>query len=109
MTAPELKKMMSSWKSQKEQLDLLETTIKTEVLKRESTFETDDATATFRKGTRKFNYECDTVVMSAPLQLVEVHTKVVSKIDWKAICSTLKIKDIPFTQSDPTVSLKVKK
>jgi len=105
MDAKELERMMAVWKRQKEQLDLLETTITAEILKREKSFEVEGVKAAFRKGARKFDYAF--ISDKAEPALVEKHTKVVEKTDWAKVCKELKITDIPFTQADPTVSLKL--
>ena len=109
MDRSELTKLMLKWESIKRQLDEIEEAIIDSVLQIEETVEVGNVRASYSAGRKRYDYQG--VGSDAPAVLVAKYTKTVEQIDWRAlVMDGMQVsKDrIPFVQSDPTVTLKIR-
>lgn len=111
MNASELARLMLYWEDQKKGLTRTEERIKEAVLELGETVDTGNVRASYSKGRRKFDY-LQAVAEQPKLAEADVtkFTTVIpqtEKVDWKAVCKHFGIKDIPFTQSEPGVTVKL--
>jgi len=105
MDASELAKQMLRWEQVRRQLDEIEAAIKDSVLEIGKTQTVGNVRASYSKGRKTYdyktaidgrNFESDALV---PFETVEV--------DYRAACKALGVDDVPFTQSAPSVSVKL--
>jgi len=103
-----LAKWMLEWERKKRELDELEEAIRDTVLQLEETVEVGNIKAQYRKGRKSYDYEA--VGADAPPSLVKAYTKVTEKVYWRdLVLDGMQIAQdtVPFTVSDPSVSLKL--
>jgi len=103
-----LAKLMLEWEQKKRELDELETAIEDSVLQLEETQQVGNVKASYYGGRKRYDYK--TVGEDAPASLQESYTKTTVKVDWRNLVLEGMAVDkakIPFTQSDPSVSLKL--
>ena len=109
MNANELAGKMLTWGQKHAELALLTAEIETAVLELGKTQNVGNIRATYSGGRKRYDYEAavyafhDGIVATDPFA-TETITRVV---DWRAYCLYDGIKDIPFTQSEPSVTVKV--
>jgi len=109
LTASELANLMLQWEAQKQILEDIEEAIKTEVLAVGKTVDAGNVRASYSKGRRTFDYTLGgKIIETAPRTIIAEHTVNIEKIDWKAVCEDMQIADIPFTTTEPSVTLKLK-
>ena len=101
-----LAKMMLDWELLRLKLDKLEAQIKYGVLELGKTQTVGNVRATYSRGRRTYDYRAaiDAAGYDSPSQLAPWR-KVT--YDYRQACKELKIDDIPFTQGEPSVSVKL--
>jgi hypothetical protein len=108
MEASELASKMLEWERKKRELDALEDEIVQAVLAVGKTQTVGNVRATYSGGRKSYDYQAAAdghpMVSDAT---VELFTVVTSRVDWKKICEHAGIDDVPFTQSEPSVTLKM--
>ena len=105
----QLAKLMLRWESIKQELDEIEGYIVDSVLRIEETVEVGNVRASYSAGRKRYNYQ--DVGSDAPTSLVAEYTKTVEQTDWRALVMDgmqMSKDQIPFVQSDPTVTLKIR-
>lgn len=110
MNATELAKAMIEYEELQRKLDVLGDQIKATVLELGKTQTVGNLTASYSGGRKSYDYE--TAAVESPLvdeTLIVSYTteKIVKSTDYRTLCADLKI-EAPFTQSDPSVTLKIK-
>ena len=64
--------------------------------------------ATYRKGRKKYDYKAGANKYPLNETLIEKYTTIPEpRIDWRKICEHAEIKDVPFSISEPSVSVKL--
>ena len=108
MDASELAKMMLDWEKMRRRLDELEEAIRDSVLEIGTTQTVGNVRATYSKGRKSYNYreaaDGHPMVSEATIGLF---TKSTPRTDWRGICKHAGIDDVPYTQGDPSVSVKL--
>lgn len=84
--------------------DELEAEIRKEVAEMASTVEIDGIKATYSEGRKTYKYE-DAGKAHADEHIICKHTKPVT--DWRAVCKDAGLINVPFTQGEPSVSIKI--
>lgn len=99
---------MLEWERKRQELDELERRIKDAVMVLGKTQTVGNVRATYSKGRRSFDYQAaaDGRVNEETVNLF-TEIKTVVSTDWKGICEHVGIDDVPFTQGNPSVSLKL--
>jgi len=92
---------MLEWERKRQELDELERRIKDAVMVLGKTQTVGNVRATYSKGRRSFDYQ------AAADGNLFTEIKTVVSTDWKGICEHVGIDDVPFTQGNPSVSLKL--
>ena len=109
MDATELAKTMLEWQEAQAKADLLKMDIEAAVLELGKTQTVGNVRASYSAGRKSYDYRKvieDALEHNLLLpQAVEVFAE--TKIDYTAACKAFGFKDIPFTQSAPSVSLKI--
>jgi len=108
MNASELAKQMLLWEQKRRELDDLEASIKTMVLEVGKTQTVGNVRASYRKGAKRYDYKaaCDDYELTDE----EIETFSTVQIDWRRVATELRglSKDeLPYSQSDPSVSIKL--
>lgn len=105
MDASELAQRMLEWENLKKTLDILTKAIEEAVLELGETQTVGNVRASYSQGRKTYDYKSAIEQASIePNALVPFQTV---NIDYRAACDNLKIADIPFTQSPPTVTVKL--
>lgn len=111
MNASELASKMLEWEQKKRELDALTAEIEAAVLEVQQTQTVGNVRATYSGGRKSYDYESAVLSRNnaedAPV--LQAHTVTVLQVQWKAVCDALGIVDIPFTQSEPSVTVKLLK
>ena len=107
-----LAQMMLDWEAAKARLDELSVLIEDDVLKIGKTQTVGNVRASFSKGRRSFDYEAGAkdhpMVSDATLSLFTVVPETPAPyVDWRGVCKHAGIYDVPFTQGDPKVTVKL--
>lgn len=102
----QLAKMMLDWEAYRRHLDEIETAIKDTVLQIGKTQTVGFVRASYSKGRKKYDYQGAVVVADLGNDALVPFEKV--STDYRAACKALSI-EVPFTQSDPSVSVKLLK
>jgi len=108
-----LAQKMLDWRTKRLQLDQLEFQIKQSVLRMEKTQVVGNVRATYTKGRKTYDYEgrCSNLSLgderSAEQVEVVIARHTVPKTNWNKVCKELELKAVPYTQSKPSVSLKL--
>lgn len=101
-----LAQTMLQWERAKKQLDDIETAIQDAVLQIGKTQTVGNVRASYSKGRKSYDYQAAAdghpMVSSATIELFTT-----PKVDWRGICKRVGIDDVPFTQSEPNVSVKL--
>ena len=86
--------------------DLIAEGIKAEVLALGKTQVVGNVRATWKAGRKTYDYQAAAQQL-ASIEIIEAHT--VPQTDWRKVCETAQIKPdiIPFTQSEPSVTVKL--
>lgn len=111
MNPSDLAFLMLRWEGQKATLARTERDIKKAVLKLGKTVNTGNVRASYSGGRKKYDYrEAADGHPMVPDVTVGLFTTVIpqtEKVDWRGICKHAGIEDIPFTQSEPSVTIKL--
>ena len=105
MNASELATKMLEWEQKKTELDELEANIKVAVLDIGKTQTVGNVRATYSAGRKTFKYQ-DAANAHPDVDQTLIDAYTTPKIDWRGICKRFEIEP-PFTQSSPTVSVKL--
>lgn len=105
MNASELAAKMLEWEQAKRQLDTLTAEIQEAVLEIGQTQTVGNVRASYSAGRKSYNYE--TAIEAADLSPGSLGPFEVVTVDWRAACKGLGITDVPFAQSEPSVSVKL--
>ena len=105
MNARELALAMLDWEQLKREADELVKEIQAAVLKIGKTQTVGYVRASYSKGRKSYNYK--EAAQDVPPSIVRAHTTLTEIIDWCGICQDENIADIPVTQSNPRVTLKL--
>ncbi len=100
---------MLQWERLRYQLDELEAEIKTAVLKLGRTQTVGNVRATYSNGRKTYDYRsaAETALDSGlPAATVAFAAHEKTTYDYLAICKELDLTDLPFTQGQPSVSIK---
>jgi len=103
-----LAEWMLKWERKKRELDELETAIHDTILQLGETVEVGNVKAQYRQGRKSYDYEA--VGSDASDALREQFTKTMVKVDWRKLVLDgmgIEQNQIPFTESDPSVSIKL--
>ena len=103
-----LARQMLRWREWQAGADELAAAIRGTVLQLGETVTTGTIRATFRKGRKSYDYAG--AAASGPKldpDVIERHTKTITKTDWRKVCNDEQLADIPYTESNPSVTLKV--
>lgn len=114
MNSSELAASMLKWEKDRRELDILEADIKAAVLRLGGTQTVGSVRASYSRGRKSYDYvavyndvistgSADDVVKLQALRIEHSATKT----NWRAVCKSAGIDDVPFTQGDPSVSLKL--
>lgn len=101
--ASHLAQLMLKWERLRYELDEVEAEIKAMVLEIGKTQTVGNVRASYSGGRKRYNYEAAGIY--APPDVINRHTKPAT--DWRSVCRDAKISDIPFTQSKPSVRVKI--
>lgn len=109
MNASELARLMLYWEDQKKGLATTEARIKEAVLELGQAVDTGNVRASYSGGRKKYDYEeaAGGMVSDATIRVFTSVIPQTEKIDWRGICEKAGIEDIPFTQSEPSVTVKL--
>ena len=115
MDATELAKKMLEWQEAQAKADLLEMDIEAAVLELGKTQNVGNVRATYSAGRKSYDYESafndawasETDELGRENFLHVKSCNAIVRTDYKAACDMLTITDIPFTQSAPSVTLKI--
>ena len=107
-----LAEMMLEWEKVKARLDELSVLIEDDVLKIGKTQTVGNVRASYSKGRRSFDYEAGAkdhpMVSDSTVKLFTVVPETpLPYVDWRGICKHAGIDDVPFTQGDPSVTVKL--
>ena len=107
MDKNELAQKMLEWGQRNAELAQLTAEIESAVLELGKTQNVGNVRASYSGGRKSYRY--NEAGQTAPPATIEQYTKVVTtqSVDWKAVCADAGITDIPFTQSEPSVTVKV--
>jgi hypothetical protein len=105
----ELAKMMLQWEKLQNRADELKAAIVDSVLQLEETVTAGNVKATYYRGRKSYDYSA--VGQDAPQALKDKYTEAPApKTDWRKLVVEgmgIDASQIPFTQSDPSVSLRI--
>ena len=105
MDNSELAKLMLDWEQAQTQADALKLKIQDAVLALGKTQTVGNVRATYSQGRKSYDYETGAVEHPAfTLDIATQHSKMV--VDWRTVCKELGAQ-APFTQSDPSVTIKL--
>lgn len=111
MNASVLAELMLKWETRKGWLDETEAEIKKAVLKLGKAADTGNVRASYSTGRKRYDYQDaadgHVMVSRATVGLFTTVIPETEKVDWRGICKHAGIEDIPFTQSEPSVTVKL--
>ena len=113
MNATELATKMLEWELGRRALDALAEKIEAAVLEIGKTQTVGNARAAYSGGRKSYDYreaaDGHRLANKATVGLFTTTIPATAKVDWRGICLHAGIEDIPFTQSEPKVTLKLLK
>lgn len=111
MNASELAVEMLKWERLKKRLGTLTEQIQAAVLDTEVTQTVGNVRASYSRGRKKYDYQeaadGHKMVSKATIGLFTEFIPGTIRINWRNICKHVGIEDIPFTQAEPSVSVKL--
>lgn len=111
MDATELAVKMLEWGKLQQEASTLAAEIEMAVLEIGKTQTVGNVRASYSKGRKRYNYQeaadGHTMVSEATLRLFTTIIPQTESVDWRGICKHAGVEDIPFTQSDPSVTVKL--
>lgn len=105
MNASELAMQVLVWETKQREADALAEIIKVAVLEGGKTVTVGNASASYSGGRRNYDYQDAAWDVSS--SVVKDHTETREIIDWRAVCEDGDVGSIPFTQSEPKVTMKL--
>lgn len=108
MDKSELALKLLEWEERRRVLDALEEEIKTAVLELGQSQQVGNVKAAYSGGRKQYDYEA--VGADAPPSMVAAYTKTTEKVYWRdLVLEGLGVDqaEIPYSQSDPSVSLRL--
>ena len=105
MNASELAHVMLEWEAAQKIADELANVIKEYVLEAGKTQTVGNVRATYSAGRKSHDYEGAWLMYSGGRTPPDDYAKVTW--DWRKACVDAGLKEVPFSQSEPTVSLKI--
>lgn len=106
MDSSELAAMMLTWERMRRELDSLEMEIKTAVLEIRKTQTVGNVRASYSAGRKSYDY-LDVARGHPMVSEATIDLFTTSKIDWRGICQHVGIDDVPYTQGEPSVTIKL--
>jgi hypothetical protein len=106
MDASELAQKMLAWEQAKRALDALTAEIEMAVLEIGKTQTVGNVRATYNQGRRTFLYETAAMLAEPDADIVQRYTTTKTVTDWKTVCEAIGC-DVPFTQGEPSVTVKM--
>ena len=104
----ELAARMLEWEETQRKADALKTVIETEVLALGKTQNVGNVRASYSGGRKSYDYEARLLFADeATLMPWTTEIPATVRVDYRAACKGLGIEDVPFTQSEPSVSVKL--
>ena len=111
MDATELAVNMLKWERLARKMDALATEIKVAVLDIGKTQTVGNVRASYNKGRTRYDYQAAAdghkMVSEATVSVFTTIVPQTKKVDWRSICMHVGIMDIPFTQAEPSVTIKL--
>jgi hypothetical protein len=114
VSSRELAEMMLRWEDLQAEIAQLEDNIKAAVLRAGASQQVGRVKARFSKGRKSYQYEdLARKALAAreedPEAVISAFTEVKTRVDWRAMVADLGYKqdEIPYTQSDPRVTIKL--
>jgi len=105
---------MLAWETRYGRLMDIQGKIEQAILELEDTVVTGNVIAKYNKGRKSYKYQdafeallAETNDRDTLLSVVEANTVMKPSISWKPVCQELDIKDIPVTQGEPSVSVRL--
>ena len=105
MDASKLAAKMLEWEQAKRALDALTAEIQEAVLEIGQTQTVGNVRASYSAGRKTYDYEAGFEATGYPEETLNVFRT--TTVDYRAACKELNIQDVPFTQSEPSVSVKL--
>lgn len=106
MDPSELARLMLEWEMLERKISILETRIKNAVLEQGESLTVGNVRASYYSGRKSYDYQA--AAKDAPQDIVAAFTTTPApRVDWKGICEHLGKDEIPFTQSAPSVKVKL--
>lgn len=108
MNESTLAKLMLDWERKRRELDEMEAAIRDSVLQLKESRAVGNVRATYYGGRKSYDYK--SVGKDAPPSLVESYTKTTTRTYWRDLVLDgmgIDKEQIPFTQSKPSVKLKL--
>jgi len=103
-----LAELMLKWEKAKQYADELEVAIRDAVLDLGKTQTVGNVRATYSAGRKAYDYEgAARGHRFVTAGQVELFSKTSVTVDWRGICGHVGIEDIPYTQSEPSVTVKL--
>ena len=101
---------MLEWEKIKGQLDALTKEIQGAVMEIKTTHNVGNVRATYSQGRKSYEYSTAILRAQITTEQLKPFTKTIpatSVVDFRTACKELKIEDIPFTQPEPSVTVKL--
>ena len=108
MNNSELAMKMLEWEQMRNRLSAIEKEIQDAVLALGKTQTAGNVRATFSNGRKTYDYESAASFHPMFNEATRaLFTQTIEKVDWKAICEHMGVDDLPFTQTEPSVTVKL--
>lgn len=105
MDMSELAMKMLEWEAKKRVLDKLEDEIKATVLEIGKTQTVGNVRASYNSGRKTYDYEGAAKSATIDDEVIRVYSEI--RVDWRSVCAVAEITDIPYSESEPSVSLRI--
>lgn len=107
MNPSEMARKMLEWEKLQRQADALAAEIEATVLEIRQTQTVGNVRVTYSAGRRTFDYK--TAAQRVQRKVIAAHTVTKIITDWRAVCQTAEITDVPYTQAPPSAKIKLLK
>ena len=108
MNATELAIEMLKWEELKQQLNETEERIVRAVMDIGKTQTVGNVRASYSGGRKSYDYQAAATRLNISEETIGQFTTIPApRIDWRGICTYVDAKEIPYTMSDPSVSVKM--
>jgi len=105
MNATELAEKMLQWQEAQKRADVLKVEIQHAVLAIGKTQTVGDVRASYSRGRKVYDYEIGG--RTASEEIIALHTKTVTSVDWRKVSKDAKIEPVVVSQGEPSVKLKL--